>query len=114
MCVPSWSETATSTAISTKSLNITADREDYSRTVKREMEEWRVKLADFGARASDQTTKTGQEAEIEISRAWARVEQAAGRLDGAGRAEWRDAKAGYERAGKEMDAAWAKFYPERK
>ena len=48
---------------------------------------------------------------MDISKAWARVERAADRLDAAGAAGWSDAKAAQERAAEDLNAAWAKFKP---
>jgi hypothetical protein len=108
---PSWSQTAPSSAASPAAKTATDSRDGYLQSVKLSMASWRVKLADLGARASNATTAAGKGAETDISEAWARVELAADRLDAAGAAGWADAKAAYERAADDLNAAWAKSKP---
>jgi hypothetical protein len=108
---PSWSQTTPSPAASPAAATSTDSRDGYLQSVKLSMASWRAKLADLGARASNGTTAAGKDAETDISGAWARVELAAERLDSVGVAGWADAKAAYERAVDDMNAAWAKFKP---
>ena len=108
---PSWSENTPSPAVSLNAPTGVVNHDGYLRTVKLQMAEWRAKLAHFGARASGATTGAGKNAKAELSSAWARVELTADRLDAASEAGWRDAKAAYERAGEDLDAAWAKLKP---
>ena len=109
--VPSWSQSAPSPAASPAAKPATESRDGYLQSVKLSVASWRAKLADLGARASNATTAAGKGAETDISEAWARVELAADRLDAAGAAGWVDAKAAYERAAGDLDAAWARFRP---
>ena len=107
---PSWSQNEPSPAASPAAA-AAVSRDGYLQSVKLRMAGWRVKLADLGARASDATTAAGKGAKTDISEAWARVELAADRLDAAGAGGWLDAKAAYERAAEDLDAAWAEFRP---
>ena len=91
---PSWSQTTPSPAASPAAATSTDSRDGYLQSVKLSMASWRAK-----------------DAETDISGAWARVELAAERLDSVGVAGWADAKAAYERAVDDMNAAWAKFKP---
>ena len=109
--VPSWSQAAPSPVASPDASTDAVAHDGYMQSVRLRMAGWRVKLADIGARASNATTAAAKGAETDISEAWARVELAADRLGAAGAAGWADAKAAYERAAEDLDAAWAKFKP---
>lgn len=92
----------------------TADHKIYMETKEAEMAQWRRKIDDFGAQTETQATRAGQAAALEVEGAWARVEQAASKLDTIGEAGWEGAKADYARAGVDLEETWAKFHRPKK
>jgi hypothetical protein len=88
-----------------------SNHDEYLKSAKLRMIEWRAKIGDLGARASNATTAAGKDAVTQVSAAWARTKLAANRLGAVGEAGWEDARAAYERAGERLEAAWARLKP---
>jgi hypothetical protein len=87
------------------------DRGTYIQGVRREVEEWRQKLHDFGDSARARATDVDKAAGDDLTRAWTRTEAASHRLERAGAADWQDAKTSYRTASQKLVLAWRKVSP---
>ncbi len=76
-----------------------------------EVKEWRQKMRDFSDSAQTKATEANKAAVDDLTRAWTRTEAAPRRLENAGAADWRGAKASYKAASQKLVLVWHKVSP---
>ncbi len=92
----------------------TADRDSYTQKAQDEMQEWRQKLRDFGAKADAKGNEAGDAAKNDLHAAWARAEAASRQLQTASAEGWDSARASFDTASRELADAWHKVHSEVK
>jgi uncharacterized membrane protein len=85
-----------------------ADHTAYLQKAREELQVWRVKLDDFGARAKTDSIEARKAAADDLNTAWAKAKEASAKLETAGDADWESAKASFQKASDELAATWKK------
>jgi uncharacterized membrane protein len=92
----------------------TNEHSAYVQKAQAELQAWKVKLDDFGARAKDKSKQARKAAADELNASWAKAREASAKLESAGQADWDSAKASYKTATDELAATWTKVRAELK
>src|SRR6185437_4121454 len=90
------------------------DRDSVRRQAMDEMREWQRKLHDAGTTAAVKGKAASAAAEKDLHEAWADAEAASHRLQVASAEGWQHARDAYERASRQLRAAWHRFQSEEK
>jgi predicted HicB family RNase H-like nuclease len=91
-----------------------ADRATYAQKAQAELQQWRVKLDQFGERAKADSNETRKSMSEDLNKAWTKARDASARLETASAADWESAKAAFKKASDELAALWAKVRAEVK
>ena len=91
-----------------------ADRATYAQKARADLQEWRVKLDQFGESAKADSGAARKTASEDLNKAWTKAKDASARLETAGAADWESAKASFKKATDELAAMWAKVRAEVK
>lgn len=91
-----------------------ADRATYAQKARADLQEWRVKLDQFGKGAKAESDAARKTASENLNKAWTKAKDALARLETAGAADWESAKASFKKASDELAAMWAKVRAEVK
>jgi hypothetical protein len=75
------------------------------------MATWRGKLDAFGADAKGTAVAAGSDADRDLHVAWTKLQTASEWLQNVGADGWTAAKATYDKAANDMDAAWHRVHP---
>lgn len=92
----------------------TVDRDTYTQKARNEVRQWQQKLRDLGDQAEAKGKDTGNGAENDLNKAWAKTKAASRRLQTVGSGGWKNAQASYERASRDLAKTWRKVHPEDK
>jgi hypothetical protein len=88
------------------------DRDTYTQKARGDLREWQQKLQGLGEKTETMGKKADSAAKNDLNEAWSRTEAASRRLETVGAEGWKDAKIDYEKASRDLAAAWQKFHPE--
>jgi hypothetical protein len=91
-----------------------ADRNDYTKKARADLQAWRVKLDDFGASAKVDTKEARKVAADDLNKAWTKAHDASAKLETVGATDWESAKASFRKASDELAATWTKVEAEVK
>ena len=91
-----------------------ADRGACAQKAKADMQEWRVKLDQFGESAKIDSIQQSKTTIDDLNKAWARARDSATKLETAGATDWESAKASFRKASDELSATWTKIRSDAK
>jgi hypothetical protein len=90
----------------------TADQDTYAQKARDDMQEWQRKLHDASEEAEAKGKEAGKTSETDLDKAWTKAEAASRQLQTAGTDGWHSAKTSYEKATRELAAAWDRARPQ--
>jgi hypothetical protein len=89
----------------------TADRDTYAQKAHDEVQDWRLKLHDFNAKAEVDGKALDRTAKADLNRAWHQTRIASRKLRTVGAEGWDVAKSDYEKASRDLADAWHRIQP---
>jgi len=98
----------------TAASDASSDRDSFTRQAMDEMKEWQRKLHDASTTATAKGKAASAAAEKDLHQAWVDAEAASHRLQVASAEGWNHARDAYERASRQLAAAWHRFQSEEK
>jgi len=89
-----------------------AKKDEYVRRSKAEMEEWRLKIHDFGETAEAKGHEASADAKAGLQTAWEKTEAESRKLETASADGWDNAKSSFEHASQDLKDRWHRIHPE--
>ena len=105
---PSAPRPAAQVQMAEASSSAAVERGAYTQKAREEMQQWRVKLDQFGESAKAGSNDARKAASQDLDAAWAKTKEASARLETAGEADWEMAKVSFKNASDALTATWTK------
>ncbi len=96
---------ATRTQVAAES-NATGDKDTYLQNARLRVRDWDIKLHDFATDANARAHEAGSEARADLNLAWTKVGEEEHKLSVAASEDWDSARNSFEKADRELAAAW--------
>jgi len=84
----------------------TADHESFTQQTQHEMQDWQHKLQELRESAKAKGQQVGSAAQHDLDKAWADTQVQAERVKAATIDNWENAKAGFQKASRDLADAW--------
>ncbi len=90
----------------------TAERGAYTQKAREHVQQWRVKLDQFGESAKAGSSEARKAESQDLDASWSKAREALARLETAGAADWEMAKVSFKESSDALAATWTKIRAE--